>query len=308
MTGGAAADVAWSGIDSLVATYSSTPEAVQDELDEWQPGKPLGDALKSFLHEDLHLIQVVSTSYGLFQTQLRRLQTECARAVILTLADAGVPVRPPMLDRLTSIPENRRQVLSDALGAWVSAEERLGLDYGSLVSIGALWGGTLPEPARFVLEEMSGADRFRPLQFQIANLYNGLQEQLPPTMRRPAYLAPEAFLEEPEEGSYEKGFTLTFTQRLTSSEAFTFIGLIESAARALELWGETEAVIAAASRLSRGFDDVAFQWNFHTTADQVGAHGGQTVVVTHLALCNLALNGPTPPSSFPRPPTRLEMV
>ncbi|MEU1027202.1 hypothetical protein ABZ402_00310 [Streptomyces mirabilis] len=114
--------VRYGGIDqwALTAFYNFRREDV--DLAKFDPEQP-SEAIKTNLHETVHVYQLLATSYGHYTQLLRDFQSNQVLRIIQSLLARGVGLRAPVVHQaLTELKKKRSDELGLDLYLWYLAE------------------------------------------------------------------------------------------------------------------------------------------------------------------------------------------
>jgi hypothetical protein len=282
-----AAEVAWSDTDALVVTYDCSPEQMQEGFDTVQFGQPLPEALRTFVHEHVHLDHTLTTPFGLFLHRLRRLQSSATYDLLRVLREElALKVRLPLIRYVRTLRPDIQKRVDANIKAWYAAEIFRTEQAGSLRAMDAI-ARTDPMYAEVVSEQ-----GFRNLQALVWRL-----EQSSASDKYSAGL-PSDLLNEPshDDPSFEQIYGLYISLRETVE--MSFAAVLESAARAAELVGDAEADIQA--MFLRGHKpgliaDLPYVGLLDITEEALAQLPPRTRLFTHIAACELALFAPILP-------------
>lgn len=291
---GSAPQVAWSDLDALVVFYSYTTTELERALEAAGPGKAFSEPVRSWVHEHQHLYYSLTTPFGLFIWRLRSLQTMIARDLLIALPRMGLPVKLPLLRYIESLPPQAQKTLNQGIAIWYAAELFLAKELGSLSG----WISLLKSP---FAGGLSPDLIFRTLQAHIARQYEAQQQMAKAKgvpIRDSLRILPSALMDEPlmDESDW-RALDRTFSAlRLLLDEDATLPTVLESAAFAAELWGrDANEVDRLVSRRDLGSGTFPYVEPLASTARVIGTDNVRRLVLTHLALCDLALFPPVLP-------------
>jgi hypothetical protein len=276
-------DTAWADTDALVGIFSCTSEAMGAELARSQPDVPLGGLARSWVHEHTHLYHAISTPFGIFCSAVRTVQLLATRDVLALLRSAGVPRRLPLLRHVLKADSATIASIREPLTVWLDAELFMTYLLGSVAAYESL-AATYP-----VTSGTSMAGIFPRLQLGIARyLLGDSAPEVLDALVDEDLMFPERWREEDR-----ASFMNAMISPQPSSRVFGTSAVLESAAHAVEMWGES---FASFERLyAARHQDLNYLYPIARTASELRSRSLPEILGTHLAVCDLALAAPIMP-------------
>ena len=276
--------VAWLNEVSLTLTISHTRKELDAGLGALTPDRPLNDISRTYVHELAHSTQALGTTLGYFTWMLRSAQSDYVLRMLRWLVqDAKRPVRMQLIRYLPTLDAYDRKATGLVHG-WLITESLIAELAGTVKSF-------LGSGVQMPVEATTWPERWKRLQSNITELYESPGNKWPDEF----FMALRAEPVAPVPDQYIAQMQVQRTLPL-----FTIPAVMESAALAVELSpADEEGLRKAIDAASRGAprSDVEHEYRelLFRTRRAYPDLPARSLLATHLAACDVALNPPCLP-------------
>lgn len=262
-------------------TVTQTQESLDASVLEQAKDRPLTEDGRTFVHELTHASQALGTTLGYYTWMLRATQADDVVRILRGLVEAGLPIKLPLIDYLPTLPGLEDRTLGDLHG-WQLAEALISELAGT--PAGLLHAGT-QDPVLATTWQR----RWTRLQSNIAELYETPDNRWPDAFF--TALHAEEVVDVPDD-------VVAQVIALSAGSIFTVASVMESAALAVELSPSDdlglEAAMAGAARAST-VEEHDLYLLLARTRRAYPDLSTASLLATHLAACDVALNPPCLP-------------
>jgi hypothetical protein len=272
----------WLDHVSLTLSMTGTRQQLISDLKAQSKNQPLGGRARTYVHELAHVSQALGTTLGYYIWMLRSVQVDSVLRILTWFADTGLPLRTPLLKYTPTI-KVKDAKLTGLLHGWQIAEMAISELAGT--QQGFLHTGMVP-----AVFATPWPQRFKRLQSNITEIYETSGTRYPQEF----FLA--LFNERVNPSSEEHEAMII--AMMATVPFFSVASVMESAALAVELSPEDETGLDQAmvdvTHARRYEEHEQYQMLTRTRRayPQVSA---RSILATHLAACDVALNPPCLP-------------
>lgn len=270
----------WLDHVSLTVTLPRSREELVSALGGQAVDAPLGDLVRTYVHELAHTGQALGTTLGYYTWMLRSVQHDYVVRMLKWLVDdACLPIRTPLIRYLPTVGDDKATGL---IHGWQIAE-------AMIAEIAGTPQGFLHSGAQIPVGGTTWEQRWSRMQGNIAELYERGDHRSPDEL----YLALHREPVTPVPDDYAAmliAVALTYT--------YSVPAVMESAALAVELSPADEAGVRSVldgSGARSGAEEIEQYHLFDRTARAYPGLPARSLLATHLAACDVALNPPCLP-------------
>lgn len=284
----------WLDHVSLTLTLPRTRDELMSALAAQQMEAPLDDLVRTYVHELTHTGQALGTTLGYYTWLLRSVQHDYVVRMLKWLVhDAGLPIRTPLIRYLPTVgaaplePDGNDDTEHDAkvtglLHGWQMAEVMI-------AEIAGTPQGFLHSAVQMPVAATTWERRWSRMQSNIAELYETPERRWPDELfvalnREPVTPVPDQYVA-----------SLAFT---STTFMFSVPSVMESAALAVELSPADESglrEVLDGSGTRSGAEEIELYHLLDRTAKAYPGLPARSLLATHLAACDVALNPPCLP-------------
>jgi hypothetical protein len=272
---------AWLDHVSLTLTMSHTQKQLDTAIEAVTQDEPLNDICRTYVHELTHSAQALGSTLGYYTWMLRSVQADYVLRMLKWLVKAKLPVMMPLLAYLPTL-DAYDEGATGMVHGWQITESLISELAGSVP--GFLHAG--------VQDPMAGTtwpERWKRLQSNITELYESPGHKWPDQFFMALWAEPVVSYDDQQASQ---------VQVLLASRLFTIPAVMESAALAVELSPADEKglskALAVASRAGTSEEHEMYALLVRTRRAYPSLPA-RSLLATHLAACDVALNPPCLP-------------
>jgi acyl carrier protein len=274
---------AWLDHVSLTLTISHTRQELDAGLEALTQDRPLNDISRTYVHELGHSAQVLGTTLGYFTWMLRSAQSDYVLRMLRWLVqDAKRPVMMPLIRYLPTL-DAYDDKATGLVHGWQITESLIAELAGTVE-------GFLHSGVQMPVEATTWPQRWKRLQSNITELYESPGNKLPNEFFMALWAEPVTPV--PDHYIAQMHF-------LPAQRAFTIPAVMESAALALELSPADEEGMRRAIEDASGTRTAEEHELYELLVRTRRAYPdlpARSLLATHLAACDVALNPPCLPN------------
>jgi hypothetical protein len=276
---------AWLDHVSLTLTISHTRKELDAGLGALAQDKPLNNIGRTYVHELAHSTQALGTTLGYFTWMLRSAQSDYVMRMVRWLVqDAKRPVVMPLIKYLPTL-----DVYDDKATGLVQGWQ---ITESLIAELAGTVEGFLHSGVQMPVEATTWPQRWKRLQSNITELYESPGNKWPDKFFMALWAEPVT----PVSDQYIAQMLLLRTVPL-----FTIPAVMESAALAVELSpadeeGLRKAIDAASRGVTRSYAEHEQYELLFRTRRAYPDLPARSLLATHLAACDVALNPPCLPN------------
>jgi hypothetical protein len=277
---------AWLDHVSLTLTISHTRKDLDAGLEAMTQDRPLNDISRTYVHELAHSAQALGTTLGYFTWMLRCAQSDYVLRMLRWLVqEAKRPVMTPLIEYLPTL-DAYNDTATGLVQGWLITESLI-------AELAGTAAGLLHSAVQMPVEATTWQQRWQRLQSNIAELYESPGHKLPNEFFIALWAEPVI----PVSDDYIAQKMVA----LPASGLFTIPAVMESAALAVELSpadeeGLRNAIDAACH--ARALEEHDLYQLLVRTRRAYPDLPARSLLATHLAACDVALNPPCLPFHF----------
>lgn len=270
---------------TLTLTMACTKADLLAALARQDPDGPYDEVVATYVHELAHTGQALGTTVGYYAWLLRSVQDDHVTRMLRWLVDAGLPIELPLLEYLPTVgadPDHGDPVLTGLLQGWQLAE-------AMAMELAGTPRAHLRAAMAFPVVATTWEQRWSRLQLGILELYERRGSRWPQEFflalaSEPVRPTPEAFE--------------ALLVALPSAYSYTVAGVMESAALAIEAYPDDEETLRPVLDGGAGIEggeEIELYLLLERTRRTYPGLTTASLLATHLAACDVALNPPCLP-------------
>jgi hypothetical protein len=273
----------WLDHVSLTLSMSNTREQLIAGLKAQAKDEPLSDVIRTYVHELAHAGQALGTTLGYYTWMLRSVQADyVVRMLRWLVQDAQLPLNVPLITYVPSV-QAYDSTAAGLVQGWQITEWLISELAGSVE-------GLLHAAVQKPIAATTWPERFTRLQSNIAELYETPDNKWPDEFFLALWAQPVR--------SPDDNYVALTTAGLATIPFFTVPTVMESAALAVELSPADEAGVQEAierSTRTRTVEELELYQLLGRTRRAYPHLSARSLLATHLAACDVALNPPCLP-------------